>query len=156
MLTLKIPWYSSPAHASATARREIVEPAREEAERQREDEPVEGDLVAVGETDDAPSEIDGRHLASELDSRDTRSASAWPSEAIPPSHGYQKCDVAPTCATSSVSAPVTIRSTSGVGTRRPIQLKSMTDGSTVQIFRAYGIISRSAMPSPNIARIHCS
>ena len=44
----------------------------------------------------------------------------------------------------------------GVGTLRPIQLKSITDGSTVQIFRAYGIISRSAMPSPNIARIHCS
>ena len=46
----------------------------------------------------------------------TRSASALPREAIPPCHGYQKCDVAPTWATSSVSAPVTIRSTSGVGT----------------------------------------
>jgi hypothetical protein len=29
-----------------------------------------------------------------------------------------------------------MRSTSGVGTRRPIQLKSMVEGSTVQIFRA--------------------
>jgi hypothetical protein len=49
-----------------------------------------------------------------------------------------------------------IRSTSGVGTRRPIQLKSISDGSMVQIFRAYGIIRCSAMPSPKKPRIHSS
>ncbi len=66
----------------------------------------------------------------------TRSPSAFGSGSMAPRLGYQNEAVAPTGSTSSDRAPAMIRSKSGVGTRRPIQLKSIVDGSTVQIFRA--------------------
>ena len=118
MLTLKMPWYCEPRAGVATSGgSSSIKRGRKQSGSVKTSRSNASSSPSASRARCRRTSIRG-HLATELESAHALGERPA-SDAMPPSHGYQKCAVAPTWATSSVSAPARILVDVGRGDSPP-------------------------------------